>query len=51
MSTKYIAIVEDEIDTVDLLKKSLEMKGYYDCAFTNPLLPLNHILKGLIDIL
>jgi hypothetical protein len=51
MSTKYIAIVDDEIDAVDLLKESLEMKGYYDCAFTNPLLPLNHILKVLIDIL
>ena len=47
MSTKYIAIVDDELDIVDLFKESLEMKGYYVSAFTNPLLALNHILKVL----
>lgn len=42
---KYIAIVDDELDIVDLFKDALEMKGYYVSAFTNPLLALNHILK------
>lgn len=45
MSAKYIAIVDDELDIVDLFKEALEMKGYYVSAFTNPLLALNHILK------
>ncbi|MDW3603863.1 MAG: response regulator [Nitrososphaeraceae archaeon] len=45
MSSKYIAIVDDELDIVDLFKEALEMKGYYVSAFTNPLLALNHILK------
>ena len=45
MSVKYIAIVDDELDIVDLFKEALEMKGYYVSAFTNPLLALNHILK------
>jgi len=51
MSSKYIAIVDDELDIVDLFKEALEMKGYYVSAFTNPLLALNHILKILLDIL
>ena len=42
---KYIAIVDDELDIVDLFKEALEMKGYYVSAFTNPLIALNHILK------
>ena len=29
MSAKYIAIVDDELDIVDLFKEALEMKGYY----------------------
>jgi DNA-binding response OmpR family regulator len=45
MSTKSIAIVDDELDIVDLFKEALEMEGYYVCAFTNPLLALDHILK------
>jgi DNA-binding NtrC family response regulator len=45
MSAKYIAIVDNELDIVDLFKEALEMKGYYVSAFTNPLLALNHILK------
>ena len=45
MSAKYSAIVDDELDIVDLFKEALEMKGYYVSAFTNPLLALNHILK------
>jgi len=29
MSAKYIAIVDDELDIVDLFKEVLEMKGYH----------------------
>jgi DNA-binding response OmpR family regulator len=32
MSAKYIAIVDDELDIVDLFKEALEMKGYYVSA-------------------
>ena len=37
MSAKYIAIVDNELDILDLFKEALEMKGYYVSAFTNPL--------------
>ena len=36
MLTKAIAIIDDELDLVNLYKEALEMNGYKVCIFTDP---------------
>jgi two-component system phosphoglycerate transport system response regulator PgtA len=36
MLTKAIAIIDDELDLVNLYKEALEMNGYKVCTFTDP---------------
>jgi two-component system phosphoglycerate transport system response regulator PgtA len=36
MLTKAIAIIDDELDLVNLYKEALEMNDYKVCTFTNP---------------
>ena len=41
--TKAIAVVDDEIDLVNLFAEALQIHGYDVCTFTDPLEALNHI--------
>jgi len=41
--TKAIAVVDDEIDLVNLFSEALKINGYDVCTFTDPIEALNHI--------
>ena len=47
MSTKAIAIIDDEVDLVNLFREALQMDGFQVCAFTDPIEAFNKIQNRL----
>jgi DNA-binding NtrC family response regulator len=47
MVTKAIAIIDDEVDLVDLFQEILESDGYKVCAFIDPLQAFNTLEKKI----
>jgi DNA-binding NtrC family response regulator len=47
MSTKAIAIIDDEVDLVNLFREALHMDGFQVCAFTDPIEAFNKIQNRL----
>jgi DNA-binding NtrC family response regulator len=47
MLTKSIAIIDDEIDLVNLFREALEMDGFKVCTFTDPINALNQLQQCL----
>jgi DNA-binding NtrC family response regulator len=50
MSAKAIAIVDDEVDLVNLFAEALKMDGFKVCKFTDSTEAFNHIQKKTIRI-
>ena len=46
MFTKPIAIVDDEVNTVNIYSEVLQMSGYQVHSFTDPLLAYEHIKEN-----
>ena len=44
--TKSLAVVDDEMDLVNLFKEALEGDGFDVSAFTDPIEALNHIIEN-----
>src|SRR5215213_10579436 len=49
MVTKAIAIIDDEIDLVNLFREILENNGFEVCAFTDPIEAFNQIKRNPND--
>lgn len=49
MQTKSIAIIDDEIDLVNLFREALERNGFKVCTFTDPNEALNRLQTNLED--
>jgi DNA-binding NtrC family response regulator len=47
MATKAIAIIDDEIDVVNLFKEALERNGFIVCAFSNSNKAFNTLEKEI----
>jgi DNA-binding NtrC family response regulator len=47
MLAKAIAIIDDEVDLVNLFKEALEMDGFMVCTFTDPLEAYNKLRHSL----
>src|SRR5215218_1635161 len=47
MATKAIAIIDDEVDLVDLFQEILESDGYKVCAFIDPLQAFTTLKKKI----
>ena len=47
MVTKAIALIDDEVDLVDLFQEILESDGYKVCAFIDPIQAFNTLEKNL----
>jgi DNA-binding NtrC family response regulator len=43
MLTKSIAIIDDEVDLVNLFREALEMDGLQVCVFTDPIEAFNQL--------
>ena len=48
-AAKTIAIIDDEVDLVDLFQEILEGDGFKVCAFTDPIQAYNHIQNNPND--
>jgi DNA-binding NtrC family response regulator len=49
MQTKSIAIIDDEIDLVNLFREALEIDGFKVCTFTDPNEALKRLQTNLED--
>ena len=49
MVPKAIAIIDDEVDLVNLFQEVLENNGFKVCAFTDPIEAFNHIKRNPND--
>lgn len=49
VAAKAIAIIDDEVDLVNLFQEALENNGFKVCAFTDPIQAYNHIQKNPND--
>jgi DNA-binding NtrC family response regulator len=47
MVTKAIALIDDEVDLVDLFQEILESDGYKVCAFIDPIQAFNTLEKKI----
>ena len=47
MRAKAIAIIDDEVDLVNLFQEALESDGYKVCAFIDPIQALNTVEKKI----
>jgi DNA-binding NtrC family response regulator len=48
-ASKAIAIIDDEVDLVNLFQEALENNGFKVCVFTDPIQAFNHIQKNPND--
>ena len=49
MAAKAIAIIDDEIDLVNLFQEALKNNGFKVCAFTDSIKAFNYIKRNLND--
>ena len=49
MEAKAIAIIDDEIDLVNLFQEALKNNGFKVCAFTDSIKAFNYIKRNLND--
>jgi DNA-binding NtrC family response regulator len=49
VAAKAIAIIDDEVDLVNLFQEILESDGFKVCAFNDPIQAYNHIQKNPND--
>ena len=49
MAAKAIAIIDDELDLVNLFHEALKNKGFKVCSFTDSLEAFNYIKRNLND--
>jgi DNA-binding NtrC family response regulator len=47
MASKAIAIIDEEVDLVNLFQEALENKGFKVCAFTDPIQAFNTLEKKI----
>jgi DNA-binding NtrC family response regulator len=48
-AAKAIAIIDDEVDLMNLFQEALENNGFKVCVFTDPIQAYNHIQKNPND--